>query len=96
MTTPKCTPRINFNEEYDTASLKGKSAIVTGAGGGIGESIATELAKAGYKYRNGGFMTGLIEFEALMSPLPNGMKRTARLLPKDLRTRDISKLPIEL
>jgi 5'-hydroxyaverantin dehydrogenase len=47
MAAPKCTPRINFSEEYDTSSLKGKSAIVTGAGGGIGESIATGLAKAG-------------------------------------------------
>jgi FlaA1/EpsC-like NDP-sugar epimerase len=49
MATPKCTPRIDFNEEYDTASLNGKSAIITGAGGGIGESIAVGLAKAGYR-----------------------------------------------
>lgn len=47
MATPKCTTRIDFNEECDTGSLRGKSAIVTGAGGGIGESIARGLAKAG-------------------------------------------------
>lgn len=47
MATRKCTPRIDFNEEFETGGLKGKSAIVTGAGGGIGESIARGLAEAG-------------------------------------------------
>ncbi|QDS76884.1 hypothetical protein FKW77_003784 [Venturia effusa] len=47
MATPECTMKIDFSEEFDAGNLKGKSAIVTGAGGGIGESIARELAKAG-------------------------------------------------
>lgn len=48
MATPKCTPRIDFSAEFDTKGLEGKSAIVTGAGGGIGESIAVGLARAGF------------------------------------------------
>ncbi|RDI87450.1 hypothetical protein Vi05172_g2348 [Venturia inaequalis] len=47
MATPKCTPRIDFSTEFGAESLEGKSAIVTGAGGGIGESIARALARAG-------------------------------------------------
>ncbi|KAF2433144.1 NAD(P)-binding protein [Tothia fuscella] len=43
----KSTPKIDFSEEYDTSSLKGKSALITGAGSGIGQSIATGLAEAG-------------------------------------------------
>jgi 5'-hydroxyaverantin dehydrogenase len=41
------TPKINFSEEYDTSSLKGRSALVTGGGSGIGESMAKGLAEAG-------------------------------------------------
>lgn len=50
MATPKCTPRIDFSTEFGAESLEGKSAIVTGAGGGIGESIARALARAGYVF----------------------------------------------
>lgn len=50
MSRAKCTPRVDFSEEFDTESLRGKSAVVTGAGGGIGESIARGLAEAGYVF----------------------------------------------
>lgn len=51
MATPKCTPRIDFGAAFEVGrGLEGKSAIVTGAGSGIGESIVRALAEAGYVF----------------------------------------------
>jgi hypothetical protein len=47
MEAPKTSVKIDFAEEYNTSLLEGKSAIVTGGGSGIGESIAKGLAEAG-------------------------------------------------
>jgi hypothetical protein len=41
------TPRIDFSEDYSTATLKGKSALVTGGALGIGAGSSVGLAEAG-------------------------------------------------
>jgi 5'-hydroxyaverantin dehydrogenase len=41
------TPRIDFSEEFSTATVKGRSALVTGGALGIGAGCATGLAEAG-------------------------------------------------
>jgi hypothetical protein len=39
--------KIDFSESYDTANLKGRSALITGGSTGIGAAIAEALAEAG-------------------------------------------------
>ena len=41
------TPRIDFSEDYSTAVIKGKSALVTGGALGIGGGCSSGLAEAG-------------------------------------------------
>jgi hypothetical protein len=40
--------RVDFSEEYSTAVVKDKSAVVTGGAQGIGGGCSTALAEAGY------------------------------------------------
>jgi NADP-dependent 3-hydroxy acid dehydrogenase YdfG len=42
------TPRVDFSQDYTTAAVKGKSALVTGGALGIGGGCAAGLAEAGY------------------------------------------------
>jgi hypothetical protein len=46
------TPRIDFSEDYSTAAVKGKSALITGGALGIGGACATGLAEAGWDTSN--------------------------------------------
>jgi hypothetical protein len=39
--------RIDFSEEYSTAAVKNKSALITGGALGIGGGCSTALAEAG-------------------------------------------------
>jgi len=43
----RITKKIDFSEAYDTASLKGKSVLVTGGAAGIGQGSVVGFAEAG-------------------------------------------------
>jgi 5'-hydroxyaverantin dehydrogenase len=43
----RVTKKIDFSEKYDTASLKGKSVLLTGGATGIGQGSAIGFAEAG-------------------------------------------------
>jgi hypothetical protein len=44
---PSTGPRVDFSAFYDTASLNGRSALVTGGSFGIGRGLTEGLAQAG-------------------------------------------------
>ena len=38
---------VNFSSKIDTANLKDRSVLITGAAGGLGAALATALAEKG-------------------------------------------------
>ncbi|MFI7300043.1 SDR family oxidoreductase [Streptomyces sp. NPDC050121] len=59
---------MNAKETAERAALKGKIAVVTGAGSGIGRAVAVELLRAGWSVALAGRRTETLEATAALAP----------------------------